>query len=110
MLLVKKKKYAAIRLQFKGDGKSYQVAVYSFSVFVHLVCPVFCCIIKRLVVQEVMELKGIDAVRRDWSLLSKELGNFCLAQIFSGGSVAHSLTRSVWPMGLNFLSSDCFQS
>lgn len=24
-------------------------------------------------------------VRRDWSLLSKELGDFCLSQILSGG-------------------------
>ena len=26
-------------------------------------------------------------VRRDWSLLSKELGDFCLNQILSGGYV-----------------------
>ncbi|KAJ9170679.1 hypothetical protein P3X46_018771 [Hevea brasiliensis] len=57
MLLLKKKKYAAVKLQFK-DGTQY----------------------------EVIERKGLDMVRRDWSLLSKELGDFCLAQILSGGS------------------------
>ncbi|XP_065875108.1 DNA polymerase alpha catalytic subunit [Euphorbia lathyris] len=57
MLLLKKKKYAAVKLQFK-DGMPY----------------------------EVIERKGLDMVRRDWSLLSKDLGDFCLAQILSGGS------------------------
>ncbi|PIM98417.1 DNA polymerase alpha, catalytic subunit [Handroanthus impetiginosus] len=57
MLLLKKKKYAAVKMQFK-DGAAY----------------------------EVMERKGLDMVRRDWSLLSKELGDFCLSQILSGGS------------------------
>ncbi|XP_057770285.1 DNA polymerase alpha catalytic subunit [Salvia miltiorrhiza] len=57
MLLLKKKKYAAVKMHFK-DGISY----------------------------EVIERKGLDMVRRDWSLLSKELGDFCLGQILSGGS------------------------
>ncbi|XVF15540.1 hypothetical protein REPUB_Repub09cG0162700 [Reevesia pubescens] len=57
MLLLKKKKYAAVKLQFM-DGMPY----------------------------EVIERKGLDMVRRDWSLLSKELGDFCLSQILSGGS------------------------
>ncbi|CAI9110186.1 OLC1v1010165C1 [Oldenlandia corymbosa var. corymbosa] len=57
MLLLKKKKYAAIKMQIK-DGTPH----------------------------EVIERKGLDMVRRDWSLLSKELGDFCLSQILSGGS------------------------
>ncbi|XP_059643252.1 DNA polymerase alpha catalytic subunit [Cornus florida] len=57
MLLLKKKKYAAVKVQFK-DGTPY----------------------------EIIERKGLDMVRRDWSLLSKELGDFCLSQILSGGS------------------------
>ncbi|RAL40757.1 hypothetical protein DM860_008455 [Cuscuta australis] len=57
MLLLKKKKYAAVKVQFK-DGKFY----------------------------EDIEKKGLDMVRRDWSLISKELGDFCLSQILSGGS------------------------
>ncbi|XP_054824492.1 DNA polymerase alpha catalytic subunit isoform X2 [Prosopis cineraria] len=57
MLLLKKKKYAAVKVQFK-DGTPY----------------------------EVIERKGLDIVRRDWSLLSKEIGDFCLGQILSGGS------------------------
>ncbi|KAF5736157.1 putative DNA polymerase alpha catalytic subunit [Tripterygium wilfordii] len=57
MLLLKKKKYAAVKVQFK-DGMPY----------------------------EVIERKGLDMVRRDWSLISKELGDFCLSQILSGGS------------------------
>ncbi|RZC11588.1 DNA polymerase alpha catalytic subunit [Glycine soja] len=28
----------------------------------------------------------LDIVRRDWSLLAKELAHFCLTQILSGGS------------------------
>ncbi|KAL6508983.1 hypothetical protein OROHE_021542 [Orobanche hederae] len=35
--------------------------------------------------QEVIERKGVDMVRRDWSLLSKDLGDYCLSQILSGG-------------------------
>ncbi|WJX55345.1 DNA-directed DNA polymerase [Trifolium repens] len=57
MLLLKKKKYAAVKVQFK-DGTPY----------------------------EVIERKGLDIVRRDWSLLAKDLGDFCLTQILSGGS------------------------
>ncbi|OWM66271.1 hypothetical protein CDL15_Pgr013488 [Punica granatum] len=60
MLLLKKKKYAAVKVQFK-DGTPY----------------------------EVIERKGLDMVRRDWSLLSKELGDFCLSQILSGGYAGH---------------------
>lgn len=36
---------------------------------------------------QVIERKGLDIVRRDWSLLAKELGDFCLTQILSGGYV-----------------------
>ncbi|KAJ0231656.1 DNA-directed DNA polymerase [Hirschfeldia incana] len=57
MLLLRKKKYAAVKLQFK-DGK---------------IC-------------EEIERKGVDMVRRDWSLLSKEIGDLCLSKIFNGGS------------------------
>ncbi|XP_020217424.1 DNA polymerase alpha catalytic subunit isoform X1 [Cajanus cajan] len=57
MLLLKKKKYAAVKLMFR-DRTPY----------------------------EVIERKGLDIVRRDWSLLAKELGDFCLTQILSGGS------------------------
>ncbi|XP_020584003.1 LOW QUALITY PROTEIN: DNA polymerase alpha catalytic subunit [Phalaenopsis equestris] len=57
MLLLKKKKYAAVKVQFK-DGIAY----------------------------EAIERKGLDMVRRDWSLLSKEIGDFCLNQILSGGT------------------------
>ncbi|WOL03535.1 DNA polymerase alpha catalytic subunit [Canna indica] len=57
MLLLKKKKYAAVKLLFK-DGMPF----------------------------EVIERKGLDMVRRDWSLLSKEIGDFCLSQILSGGT------------------------
>ncbi|KAL2899124.1 DNA polymerase alpha catalytic subunit [Bienertia sinuspersici] len=53
----RRKKYAAVKLQFQ-DGKTY----------------------------EVIEQKGLDMVRRDWSLLSKEVGDYCFSQILSGGS------------------------
>ena len=38
---------------------------------------------------QVIERKGLDIVRRDWSLLAKELGDFCLTQILSGGYVTY---------------------
>ena len=39
-----------------------------------------------------IERKGVDMVRRDWSILSKEIGDLCLAKIFYGGYVLkHSL-------------------
>ncbi|KAJ8430025.1 hypothetical protein Cgig2_008464 [Carnegiea gigantea] len=69
MLLLKKKKYAAVKLQFRGTTP-----------------------------YEVIERKGLDMVRRDWSLLAKELGDFCLSQILSGGScedVVESIHRSL---------------
>uniref|UniRef100_A0A0D9V897 DNA polymerase n=1 Tax=Leersia perrieri TaxID=77586 RepID=A0A0D9V897_9ORYZ len=55
MLLLKKKKYAAIKIALDGS------------------------------LRENIERKGLDMVRRDWSLLSKEIGDFCLNQILSGG-------------------------
>ncbi|KAL9666660.1 hypothetical protein QQ045_000996 [Rhodiola kirilowii] len=57
MLLLKKKKYAAVKVQFRDD-----------------------------VASEHIERKGLDIVRRDWSLISKEVGDDCLRQILSGGS------------------------
>lgn len=35
--------------------------------------------------EQAIERKGLDMVRRDWSLLSKEIGDYCLSQILSGG-------------------------
>ncbi|KAF2562557.1 hypothetical protein F2Q70_00018211 [Brassica cretica] len=58
MLILRKKKYAGVKLQFKDDGET--------------------C--------EEIERKGVDMVRRDWSILSKEIGDLCLAKIFYGGS------------------------
>ncbi|CAI9736724.1 DNA polymerase alpha catalytic subunit-like [Octopus vulgaris] len=56
MLLLKKKKYAAINLQKNSDGK----------------------------IIEIKELKGLDIVRRDWCDLAKETGNFAVTEILSG--------------------------
>ncbi|GLI66368.1 hypothetical protein VaNZ11_010151 [Volvox africanus] len=56
ILLLKKKKYAAIKLEPDAGGK----------------------------LVEVMEQKGLDIVRRDWCPLSKDEGNFALAAILSG--------------------------
>ncbi|KAG8373805.1 hypothetical protein BUALT_Bualt11G0063300 [Buddleja alternifolia] len=65
MLLLKKKKYAAVKMHFK-DGTPY----------------------------EVIERKGLDMVRRDWSLLAKELGDFCLDQILSGSFLVYHIHGS----------------
>ena len=55
MLLLKKKKYAALTVLEKDDGLVYE-----------------------------KELKGLDLVRRDWCLLSKETGRFVIDRILSG--------------------------
>ncbi|DBA99385.1 TPA: hypothetical protein ACH3X3_011985 [Trebouxia sp. C0006] len=55
MLLLKKKKYAAVKLERTRDGQT----------------------------AEVQEQKGLDMVRRDWCPLSKDVGNFALREILS---------------------------
>ena len=57
MLLLKKKKYAALVITDKA-GKPDEVTK--------------------------MELKGLDMVRRDWCPLSKNIGNYILQLILSG--------------------------
>ncbi|CAI5962356.1 unnamed protein product [Closterium sp. NIES-64] len=59
MLLLNKKKYASVKLVL-GSSEPPKV------------------------LREVSEHKGLDIVRRDWSVLSKEIGGFCLKQILSG--------------------------
>lgn len=56
MLLLKKKKYAAVKIERGPDGKDV----------------------------EVVEAKGLDMVRRDWCPLAKQASQFCLDQILSG--------------------------
>eukprot|EP00899_Mesostigma_viride_P010487 jgi/Mesvir1/1943/Mv22962-RA.2 len=56
MLLLKKKKYAAMKVETGPDGSTNLV----------------------------MEQKGLDIVRRDWSAISKQVGNYALKEILSG--------------------------
>lgn len=56
MLLLKKKKYAAIKVEKAPDGSEIEVA----------------------------EAKGLDMVRRDWCPLAKQASQFSLDQILSG--------------------------
>ncbi|EDO27819.1 predicted protein, partial [Nematostella vectensis] len=58
MLLLKKKKYAAIMISENEDGT----------------------------MNEVKEMKGLDIVRRDWCDLAKDAGNYVLSQILSAQS------------------------
>ncbi|KAA0704573.1 DNA polymerase alpha catalytic subunit [Triplophysa tibetana] len=58
LLLLKKKKYAALMVEPQGDGK------YTTK----------------------QELKGLDIVRRDWCDLAKECGNYVIGQILSDQS------------------------
>ncbi|XP_024136081.1 DNA polymerase alpha catalytic subunit isoform X2 [Oryzias melastigma] len=58
LLLLKKKKYAALVVEQHGDGR------YSVK----------------------QELKGLDIVRRDWCGLAKECGNYVIGQILSDQS------------------------
>jgi len=57
MLLLKKKKYAALSVQKVGDN-----------------------------ITTSQELKGLDIVRRDWCTLAKETGTYVVSQILSGES------------------------
>ncbi|PVD18466.1 hypothetical protein C0Q70_21015 [Pomacea canaliculata] len=56
MLLLKKKKYAALSISRSADGQ----------------------------INTSQELKGLDIVRRDWCQLAKDTGNFVVKQILSG--------------------------
>ena len=56
MLLLKKKKYAAIKVERAPDGSE----------------------------MEIVEAKGLDMVRRDWCPLAKQASHYCLDQILSG--------------------------
>jgi hypothetical protein len=48
--------------------------------------------------EQVIEQKGLDIVRRDWSSLSKDIGNYCLDQILSGRytPVVNCSLRFIW--------------
>jgi len=65
MLLLKKKKYAAITISTLADGKT----VFG------------------------KEMKGLDLVRRDWCIQSKDSGKFVLDQILSGNDREESLAN-----------------
>ncbi|KAL1547557.1 DNA-directed DNA polymerase [Salvia divinorum] len=88
MLLLKKNKYAAVKIEKQKDGTSYE---------------------------EVIECKGLAMVRCDWSLLSKKLGKFCLRQILSGGSCAdvvemiHNSLTKVLPGLVPLNNTDCMK-
>ena len=56
LLLLKKKKYAALKIEAAGTPEE----------------------------RVVQEMKGLDMVRRDWCPLSKAVGNYVLGQILSG--------------------------
>eukprot|EP00951_Prasinocladus_malaysianus_P026379 scaffold234105_cov47-Prasinocladus_malaysianus.AAC.1 len=75
MLLLKKKKYAAMKAELLPSGE----------------------------VRLEMEQKGLDIVRRDWCPLSKDCGNFALKQILSGArqedvvDAIHAHLQQQWP-------------
>lgn len=56
LLLLKKKKYAALKIEGAGTPDE----------------------------KVIQEMKGLDMVRRDWCPLSKSVGNYVLSQILSG--------------------------
>ncbi len=56
LLLLKKKKYAALKIEAAGTNDE----------------------------KVIREMKGLDMVRRDWCPLSKSVGNYVLDQILSG--------------------------
>lgn len=72
MLLLKKKKYAAIKLEPAPAGITPAPS------------PSATGPSDGPPMIEVMEQKGLDIVRRDWCPLSKDVGNYVLGQILSG--------------------------
>ncbi|XP_072850377.2 DNA polymerase alpha catalytic subunit isoform X4 [Pogona vitticeps] len=79
LLLLKKKKYAALVVEPTGDGKY---------------------ITKQ-------ELKGLDIVRRDWCDLAKETGNYIISQILSDQSrdvIVENIQRRLMEIGENVIN------
>uniref|UniRef100_A0A803TRE8 DNA polymerase n=1 Tax=Anolis carolinensis TaxID=28377 RepID=A0A803TRE8_ANOCA len=79
LLLLKKKKYAALVVEPTGDGKY---------------------ITKQ-------ELKGLDIVRRDWCDLAKETGNYIISQILSDQSrdvIVENIQRRLIQIGENVVN------
>uniref|UniRef100_A0A8C5EU75 DNA polymerase n=1 Tax=Gouania willdenowi TaxID=441366 RepID=A0A8C5EU75_GOUWI len=81
LLLLKKKKYAALVVEQHGDGK------YSVK----------------------QELKGLDIVRRDWCDLAKECGNYVIGQILSDQSrdvIVENIQKHLIEVGEKVASGD----
>ncbi|KAM6977643.1 DNA polymerase alpha catalytic subunit [Aplochiton taeniatus] len=81
LLLLKKKKYAALVVESQGDGR------YSTK----------------------QELKGLDIVRRDWCDLAKECGNYVIGQILSDQSrdaIVENIQRHLVELGEKVASGD----
>uniref|UniRef100_A0A663MBK8 DNA polymerase n=1 Tax=Athene cunicularia TaxID=194338 RepID=A0A663MBK8_ATHCN len=79
LLLLKKKKYAALTVEPTGDGKY---------------------ITKQ-------ELKGLDIVRRDWCDLAKETGNYIIGQILSDQPrdiIVENIQRRLIEIGENVIN------
>lgn len=110
MLLLKKKKYAAMKLvQGPAPGSHTQVCTH-----VHTQPHAVPCkeLLRKSVVDsgvstaelvcvQTLETKGIDIVRRDWCQLSRDIGQACLKEILSGRDqediveAVHELLRTV---------------
>ncbi|XP_031752563.1 DNA polymerase alpha catalytic subunit isoform X3 [Xenopus tropicalis] len=76
LLLLKKKKYAALTVEPTGDGKY---------------------VTKQ-------ELKGLDIVRRDWCELAKEAGNYVISQILSDqprDNIVENIQKKLTEIGEN---------
>ncbi|TWW71126.1 DNA polymerase alpha catalytic subunit isoform X1 [Takifugu flavidus] len=81
LLLLKKKKYAALVVENHGDGR------YTLK----------------------QELKGLDIVRRDWCDLAKECGNYVIGQILSDQSrdvIVENIQKHLVEMGEKVAAGD----
>ncbi|KAG8450588.1 hypothetical protein GDO86_003019 [Hymenochirus boettgeri] len=79
LLLLKKKKYAALTVEPTGDGKY---------------------ITKQ-------ELKGLDIVRRDWCELAKQAGNYVISQILSDqprDTIVENIQKKLTEIGENVIN------
>jgi len=50
-----------------------------------MVLPADVMVLPADVMVQVIEQKGLDIVRRDWSILAKQMGSYCLSKTLSGG-------------------------
>lgn len=97
MLLLNKKKYAALKVQVRwrlsvacGCRQAHRATDTRFAPLRACGCQE-----KNGAIQWVRETKGLDIVRRDWCELAHQVGNYVLEQILGGAADCEQLVQRV---------------